>query len=329
MIARSASWKNALATAIRDPAELLALLELPKSLLDAAQQASKDFPLRVPRGFVARMRKGDIHDPLLRQVLPLREELATVAGYGHDPVGDLTAQAGDGLLHKYHGRVLLSATGACAIHCRYCFRRHFPYDAQRPARDQWQGVVDYLRAHQEVDELILSGGDPLMLDTPQLQGLSKRLAEGGQLKRLRLHSRLPIVLPERVDPPLLQWLATQPWPVVLVVHCNHPQELDQDTARALGQLHDAGVTLLNQSVLLAGVNDDSATLTKLSHRLFEQQVLPYYLHLLDKVAGAAHYDLPEQRAQAIHEQLRRQLPGYLLPRLVRELPGDAAKRPVG
>lgn len=327
MIARSADWKNALANAVRDPAELLALLDLPDNLLAGATEAAKAFPLRVPRGFVARMARGNPADPLLRQVLPLGEEMLPVAGFGPDPVGDLAAQAGAGLLHKYHGRVLMTATGACAVHCRYCFRRHFPYGEQRPGRDDWQGVVDYLQAHPEVDELILSGGDPLMLDDQQLHALSQRLRELPQLKRLRLHSRLPIVLPERIDSGLLAWLAGLPWPVVMVVHCNHPQELDETVAAALAQLHRLGLTLLNQSVLLAGVNDDAETLIRLSHRLFDCKVLPYYLHQLDRVKGAAHFELAESQLALLTETLRARLPGYLLPRLVRELPGDVGKRP--
>ena len=328
MIPGSATWKNALADAIRDPAELLAQLDLPAELLDGACQAAKSFPLRVPRGFVARMEKGNPADPLLCQILPLAAELTHVAGYAHDPVGDLQARAGDGLLHKYHGRVLLSTTGACAVHCRYCFRRHFPYGEQHPGRDHWQGVIEYLRAHPEVDELILSGGDPLMLDNERLIELTERLHSLPQLKRLRLHTRLPIVLPERIDTGLLAWLRALPWPVVLVIHCNHPRELNEDVAGALHALQQAGASLLNQSVLLAGVNDDAEVLSELSHRLFAYRVMPYYLHLLDKVAGAAHFDLSEEQALALYETLRGRLPGYLLPRLVREQAGDIGKLPL-
>ena len=328
MITRSGDWKNALATAIRDPAELLALLALPEYLLEGASQAAREFPLRVPRGFVARMETGNPADPLLRQILPLDKELRPVAGYLSDPVGDLAARAGAGLLHKYQGRALLTATGACAVHCRYCFRRHFPYAEQHPGRDDWQGVVDYLLSHPEIDELILSGGDPLMLDNPHLHRLGERLREVPHLKRLRLHSRLPIVLPERIDPGLLDWLRQLPWPVVLVVHCNHAREIDPMVAEAMFKLHQAGATLLNQSVLLAGVNDSVKSLAELSHRLFAVRVLPYYLHVLDRVAGAAHFDLPQARAVALLDGLRGRLPGYLLPRLVREIAGENAKTPL-
>lgn len=328
MIPRTAAWKNALADAIRDPAELLALLELPESLLDGAHQGAKQFPLRVPRGFVTRIEKGNPADPLLRQVLPLLEETRAVDGFSTDPVGDLAARAGAGVLHKYHGRVLLSTTGACAVHCRYCFRRHFPYGEQRPSRDNWQGVLDYLHTQPEVDELILSGGDPLMLDNELLHNLTTRLASLPQLKRLRLHTRLPIVLPERIDEGLLAWLASLPWPVVMVVHCNHAQEIDHTVGEALKRLHQAGVSLLNQSVLLAGVNDHAASLEKLSLRLFECRVMPYYLHLLDRVHGAAHFEVTATQALSLLEQLRGKVPGYLLPRLVREQAGDIGKQTV-
>ncbi|HEY9149072.1 MAG TPA: EF-P beta-lysylation protein EpmB [Gammaproteobacteria bacterium] len=328
MIPRTADWKNALATAVRDPAELLALLELPQSLLPGAREAAARFPLRVPRGYLSRMRKGDENDPLLRQVLPLGAEQQQVSGFGTDPVGDRSASAAPGVLHKYHGRVLLTATGACAIHCRYCFRRHFPYAEENPGRHNWQGIIDYLQGNPEVDELILSGGDPLMLDTPQLEQLGQRLAQLPQLKRLRLHTRLPVVLPERIDEALLGLLTRLPWQLVMVIHCNHAAEVDAAVADALGRLHAAGITLLNQSVLLQGVNDDVQTLLELHERLFSHRVIPYYLHLLDRVSGAAHFEVSEARARALLEQLRAQAPGYLVPTLVREIEGEANKRPV-
>lgn len=328
MIPRTVDWKNALANAVRDPAELLALLELPQALLPAAREAAADFPLRVPRGYLLRMKKGDLADPLLRQVLPLAEELELVEGFGNDPVGDLQASAAPGVLHKYHGRVLLTTTGACAIHCRYCFRRHFPYAEENPAHNHWQAAIDYLQAHPEVDELILSGGDPLMLDTPHLERLGARLRQLPQLKRLRLHTRLPVVLPERVDGPLLGWLQSLPWQTVMVIHANHANELDAEVASALRQLQRAGLTLLNQSVLLRGVNDDEESLACLSEALFNQGVIPYYLHLLDRVGGAAHFEVAEKRARELHQALRRRLPGYLVPRLVREIEGLPNKQPI-
>ncbi len=328
MIPRTADWKNALANAVRDPAELLALLELPLSLLPAAREAAADFPLRVPRGYLSRIKKNDLTDPLLRQVLPLAEELQMVEGFGHDPVGDLQATAAPGVLHKYHGRVLLTATGACAIHCRYCFRRHFPYGEENPSRNKWRASVDYLLDHPEVDELILSGGDPLMLDTPQLENLTERLTTVPHLKRLRLHTRLPVVLPERIDGPLLDWLHALPWQTVIVIHANHANEFDAPVATALSRLQRTGLVLLNQSVLLRGVNDDEESLTRLSETLFHHGVIPYYLHLLDRVAGAAHFDVEEQHARKLLQGLRAHLPGYLIPRLVREIEGQPNKQPL-
>jgi EF-P beta-lysylation protein EpmB len=328
MIPRSSAWKNALSNAIRDPAELLALLELPRELLPEAREAASRFPLRVPRGYLARIEKGHIGDPLLRQVLPLGEELIEAEGFTTDPVGDSVASALPGLLHKYQGRVLLTLTGGCAIHCRYCFRRHFPYGEENPGRDGWQGVVDYLRSHPEVEELILSGGDPLLLDTPQLKRLTDKLQALPQLKRLRLHSRLPLVLPERFDNELLEWLQDLPWQLVLVVHANHPMELSADVGTALAEVKQSGVTLLNQSVLLRGVNDSVEILQALSQRLFEHGTLPYYLHQLDRVQGAAHFEVSDEQALQLHEGLKHTLPGYLVPRLVRESSGEPCKQPV-
>jgi EF-P beta-lysylation protein EpmB len=328
MIPRSDDWKNALSNAVRDPAELLTLLALPRELLPAARKAAATFPLRVPRGYLRQIEKGNLNDPLLRQILPLGEELIAVTGFNRDPVGDGAARALPGLLHKYRGRVLLTLTGGCAIHCRYCFRRHFPYGEENPGRDGWQGAVDYLHSHPEVDELILSGGDPLLLDTPLLQRLSDKLRAVPHLKRLRLHSRLPLVLPERIDNALLAWLTSLPWQRVLVTHANHPRELGEAQGGALAALKEAGVTLLNQSVLLRGVNDDEETLRALSEALFAHGVLPYYLHQLDRVNGAAHFEVGDERARALHQALRNTLPGYLVPRLVRELAGEKGKHPL-
>jgi EF-P beta-lysylation protein EpmB len=274
------------------------------------------------------MEKGNENDPLLRQVLPLGEELTEVAGYSTDPVGDSRASALPGLLHKYNGRALLTLTGGCAVHCRYCFRRHFPYGEENPGRDGWQGVVNYLHANPDVDELILSGGDPLMMDTPQLERLGEMLQPLEQLKRLRIHTRLPIVLPERIDTALLNWLGRQPWQVVLVIHANHPRELGQQQGEALSALRQCDITLLNQSVLLRGVNDSVETLVQLSEALFTHGVIPYYLHQLDRVSGAAHFELPDAQAKMLHEALRERLPGYLLPRLVREQAGAPSKIPL-
>lgn len=325
MIPRTADWKNALANAIRDPAELLALLELPRILLADARIAASGFPLRVPRGYLSRMEKGNLHDPLLRQVLPIAEENLQVEGYGLDPVGDLGASATPGLLHKYRGRVLLVATAACAIHCRYCFRRHFPYSEENPAQQQWQPALGYIRDHEDIHEVILSGGDPLAMDDVRLGALINTLDGIPHLRRLRIHTRLPVVLPERIDSGLLDILRQTRLQSVMVIHANHANELDREVAEALNSLHQAGITLLNQAVLLKGVNDDTDTLSELSEALFRYRVQPYYLHLLDKVQGAAHFDVPVARALELMGELRQRLPGYLVPNLVRELAGAPNK----
>jgi len=319
------AWQSALTHAIRDPAELLAAVGLGREWLPAAQAAARLFPLRVPRGFVTRMRPRDPHDPLLRQVLPLAEECLAVEGFSDDPVGDHAAMVVPGVLHKYEGRVLLTLTGACAVHCRYCFRRHFPYSEANPAADQWRGALEYIAADLSISEVILSGGDPLTLSDVRLAGLARQLAAIPHLRRLRLHTRLPIVVPERVDDQLLDWLGVAGLKTVIVVHANHANEIDFSVCDALTRLKRAGVELLNQSVLLRGVNDSVETLVRLSEALIEAGVLPYYLHQLDAVQGAAHFEVQEAAARQLMVQLQRRLPGYLVPRLVREVPGAPGK----
>ena len=321
-------WQTLLAGAVTDPAELLALLGLGQELLPAARAAARLFPLRVPRGYVARMRRHDLSDPLLRQVLPLGAENDAHPGYSPDPVGDLEAQAAPGVLHKYAGRVLLTATGACAVHCRYCFRRHFPYAAANASADRWQGALTYIAADPSVSEVILSGGDPLTLSDRRLAEFATGLAAVPHVARLRIHTRLPVVLPERVNDELLGWLGSTRLQTVMVLHVNHANEIDQVVHAAARRLCAAGVTLLNQSVLLRGVNDDVDTLAALSEALFAAGILPYYLHLLDRVQGAAHFDVDEPTAQAIMRELNARLPGYLVPRLVREIAGTPGKVPI-
>lgn len=331
MVTRRASlrqlpaWRRELAQAVSDPGELLSLLHLDRALLPGARRAAKRFPLRVPRGYVARMTPGDPNDPLLRQVLPLEAELRDTPGFGTDPVGDLSAMVDCGVLQKYSGRALLVTTGACAVHCRYCFRRHFPYSAANPAADQWRSVLEYLESNATLEEVILSGGDPLCLPDERLSALLALLEKIPHLRRLRIHSRLPVVVPARVDKPLLTWLGDTRLHTVLVIHANHPHEIDPQVTQALHHLKEAGVCLLNQSVLLRGVNDNAQTLKRLSQTLFEAHTLPYYLHLLDKVQGAAHFDLPLPQALALMEDLQKALPGYLVPRLVREHGGAPYK----
>jgi L-lysine 2,3-aminomutase len=321
-------WRKLLATAVTDPAELLELLDLDPAMLPAARAAASRFGLRVPRSYLARIRPGDPLDPLLLQVLPLAAETQIVPGFDADPVGDRAALAIPGVLAKYSGRALLLTTGACAVHCRYCFRREFPYEAAALSPARLAAAVAALSSMPELEEVILSGGDPLTLPTARLARITDALRSLPQLRRLRIHTRTPVVLPERVDARLLSWLAGLPWPTAVVLHVNHPRELSEPVCAALSALAGSGVMLLNQAVLLAGVNDDEETLVELSARLFDAGVLPYYLHLLDRVAGAAHFDTPVPRALALHERLQRRLPGYLVPRLVRELAGAPAKMPV-
>ncbi len=318
-------WQQAWRDAIREPRELLSVLGL-EGLVEASCAAAESFPLRVPRGFVARMRHGDPHDPLLRQVLPLDEELRAVPGFSLDAVGDTAARAGHGVIHKYRGRALLVATGSCAVHCRYCFRRHFPYAEQTAAAGHWSEALDAIRADPSLHEVILSGGDPLSLATPRLAALTDALAGIAHVRRLRIHSRLPIVLPERVDDELADWLARLPWPVAVVVHANHANEFDATVDAAMARLRATGASLLNQAVLLRGVNDSLRAQVDLHERGFAAGVLPYYLHQLDRVAGAAHFEVDDDAARSLHAAMREHLSGYLLPRLVREVAGDASKR---
>ena len=321
-------WQKALREAVRDPRELLDLLGLDRLAPRLSDEAMVQFPLRVPRGFVARMRQGDPNDPLLRQVLPLDDEMRPMPGFGLDAVGDGAAKTAPGVIQKYRGRALLVATGSCAIHCRYCFRRHFPYAEETAARDGWREAVDLIRQDASIEEVLLSGGDPLSLSNGKLAELTGALADIPHLRRLRIHSRLPIVVPERVDDGLMGWLTALPWPVTLVVHANHANEFDGTVDAALGRLRAAGVHLLNQAVLLRGVNDSVDALAALSERGFAAGVLPYYLHQLDRVAGVAHFEVDDAHARALHAGLAARLSGYLVPRLVREIPGDTGKRPL-
>ena len=319
------AWQRALQDAVTDPAELLGLMGLDPRWLEPARSAARRFPLRVPRGFVARMRRGDPRDPLLLQVLPLGAELDDVPGYNTDPVGDLASKAGPGLLQKYRGRALLVTTGACAINCRYCFRRHFPYERENASRDEFGPALDVIRADAGLREVLLSGGDPLTLNDRRLATLFDELGSIAHLRRVRIHSRLPIVLPERIDNGFLAAWSRLQLQKVMVVHANHAREIDASVRAAVGALRDAGTTVLNQSVLLRGINDRADDLVELSETLFDAGVLPYYLHVLDPVAGAAHFDLPLETARGLVAEVAARLPGYLVPRLVREDPGTPAK----
>ncbi len=326
--ARASRWQQLWRDAVADPRELLDLLGLADRADQLLAAGDGGFPLRVPRGFIARMRHGDPRDPLLLQVLPAAAEALRVPGFSLDAVGDAAARAAQGVLHKYAGRALLIATGSCAVHCRYCFRRHFPYAEETAAAARWHAAIGHLAADPSIHEVILSGGDPLSLSTARLVELGQALAALPHIRRLRIHTRLPIVLPERVDRELLDWLAGLPLQRVVVVHANHANELDGAVAEACQALRDAGASLLNQSVLLRGINDSADALCALSEGLFACGVLPYYLHQLDRVHGTAHFEVDDDAACALVETMRARLPGYLVPRLVREVAGEAAKTPL-
>lgn len=321
-------WQQAWRESVRDPRELLALVGLGHEAARVPAGALEAFALRVPRGFVARMRPGDPDDPLLRQVLPLADELRTVPGFGLDAVGDAAAKKARGVIHKYDGRALLVATGSCAINCRYCFRRHFPYAEETAAAGGWADAVAAIADDPGITEVILSGGDPLSLATRKLSELTTLLRGIPHIRRLRIHSRLPVVLPERVDDALVQWIGSLPWPVAFVIHANHANEFDASVDAAMARLREAGATLLNQAVLLRGVNDSIEALQALSERSFAAGVLPYYLYQVDRVEGVAHFEVADDTAKDLHAQLTARLSGYLVPKLVREISGDSSKRPV-
>ncbi len=318
-------WQKALIEAVTNPKELLQLLELDSNLLTQAECAHKLFPLKVPRGYVTRMEKGNRRDPLLLQVLPVDLEEREVEGYSKDPLAEKQFNPIPGLLHKYKSRVLLTMTGACGIHCRFCFRRHFPYADNNPGNSGWIEVMDYIAKDSSIHEVILSGGDPLTMSDHLLSDFTEKLNNIPHLKRLRIHTRMPVILPERVCDELITWIKKLRLKTIIVVHCNHPNEINADVSIALAKLSQSGVTLLNQGVLLKDVNDNVETLRKLSENLFAEGVLPYYLHVLDKVQGAAHFDIDHTRAIELHNELSAQLSGYLVPKLVTEKPGAAGK----
>jgi EF-P beta-lysylation protein EpmB len=320
------NWQQQLAEAFTDLDELCAYLNLSIKQLPVSQDAAKTFALKVPRSFAEAIDKGNPHDPLLRQVLPIRDEMQVYPGYSDNPVGDLEAAQEAGVLHKYHGRVLLINTGSCAINCRYCFRRSFPYADLQLGKEKEIAALRYIRENPDIAEVILSGGDPLLLSDDRLQRLFRQIAGIAHVKRIRIHSRLPIVLPARITPGLLDVLTQYAKPVVLVVHCNHPHELTARVAEACRLLKHKGIVLLNQSVLVRGVNDKAADLIALSERLFENGVMPYYLHLLDKVSGAGHFEVGEVEALDLVRQMQAALPGYLVPKLVKEIAGVDSKQ---
>ncbi|EOH6000738.1 EF-P beta-lysylation protein EpmB [Acinetobacter baumannii] len=323
------NWQSQLSDLITDPLELLNLLELSTDqLLSGAILASEKFKLRVPRAFVGKMNAKDPLDPLLLQVLPHHLELEEHPEFVTDPLGEEAANQLPGVLHKYKSRFLLTLTGACAVHCRYCFRRHFPYQENLPKNEDWLNIKNYIESNPDINEVILSGGDPLTLSNRKLALWLERLSSFKQVKILRIHSRVPIVIPNRIDEELISLLKNSRLRIILVVHSNHASELDDFTCSKLLQLSEHHITVLNQAVLLKGVNDSAQTLTDLSYRLFEARVMPYYLHVLDKVKGAQHFDLIPSEIDAIYQDVLASLPGYLVPKLVREIAGEKNKTPL-
>lgn len=318
-------WQDALARVITDPKILLERLQLTTHISEQALAALRSFPLRVTESFVARMEKGNPTDPLLLQVLPLADEMDNWDEWSEDPLAEKQFSRQQGLIHKYKGRVLLIAASQCAINCRYCFRRHFDYAANSPGRQEWQAAFDYIRDDPSIEEVILSGGDPLVVSDRQLQWMFEQIANIEHVKRLRIHTRLPIVLPTRITPELLSVLGGTRLQCVVVIHANHPNEIDAEVKQRLTQLREHGIISLNQSVLLKNVNDSSEIFTLLSNKLFDCGVLPYYLHLLDKVKGARHFSVSKDQALTIYNKLRAELPGYLVPQLVEEIPGAHSK----
>ncbi|OTL20861.1 EF-P beta-lysylation protein EpmB [Acinetobacter pittii] len=323
------NWQSQLSDLITDPSELLSLLELSsEQLLSGAILASEKFKLRVPRAFVGKMNVKNPLDPLLLQVLPHHLELEEHPEFVTDPLGEEAANQLPGVLHKYKSRFLLTLTGACAVHCRYCFRRHFPYQENLPKNEDWLNIKNYIEANPNINEIILSGGDPLTLSNRKLALWLERLSSLKQIEILRIHSRVPIVIPNRIDEQLISLLKNSRLRIVLVVHSNHASELDDFTCSKLLQLSDHHITVLNQAVLLKGVNDSAQTLIDLSYRLFEARVMPYYLHVLDKVKGAQHFDLESSKIDDIYRDVLANLPGYLVPKLVREIAGEKNKTPL-
>jgi len=322
------SWQHEIARAYTRPEQLASILGLNKDWLESQTRATTLFPMRIPRPFVALMQYGDPNDPLLLQVLPNQVEFQEQPDFTADPLLEQNLAGPAGLLHKYKSRVLILLKGGCAVNCRYCFRRHFPYQEHRITQHQWQEIDRYIGDHKELNEVILSGGDPLMAKDRHLSDLVTLLESHPHIKRLRIHTRLPVVIPTRITETLTATLARSRLQSIMVLHINHPNEISTELGTRVAALKQAGVLVLNQSVLMASINDNSDTLKALSETLFDNHILPYYLHQMDKVAGASHFYVPEARAKELMQTLLRELPGFLVPKFVKEIGGEASKTPI-
>lgn len=326
-IAVEHNWQKELAFSFTNPEDLLSYLQLPVNAYLEDSKARRLFPMRVPRHFAALMEKGNPDDPLLKQVMPLKDEFVITPGFSEDPLEEHDTAA-RGLLHKYESRALLIVRGGCAVNCRYCFRRHFPYADNSVSRSQWEDTLTYLREHTEINEVIFSGGDPLMAKDTQLKWLAQEIAAISHIKRLRIHTRLPVVLPERIDDDFVSWFTQLPLQRIMVLHINHANEVSPSLSKRLQTLRNAGVTLLNQAVLLKDINDSAESQVALNEAVFEAGILPYYLHVLDKVQGAGHFYVADESATTLMAEVIRRLPGFLVPKLVREIGGQPGKTPI-
>jgi len=323
-----ADWQTVLAEAVTDPQELCRRLQLPTATAEQARRGAEGFGVLVPHPYLTRIKPGDPDDPLLRQVLPTEDEQKPAPGFTVDPLCEASATTAPGLLSKYAGRSLIVTTGRCGVHCRFCFRRHGIHPTGEAEIRLAEEAIRHIAADSTVREVILSGGDPLTVDDRRLGDLAERIGAVDHVTRLRIHTRLPVLVPQRVTGDLMGWIRRSRLQVIVVLHLNHPAEIDDSVARAFSRLADAGIPMLSQSVLLRGVNDDFEVLARLFERLVDLRVMPYYLHQLDRVAGAAHFEVPEQTGIDLVCQLRRRLPGYAVPRYVRDIPGNRNKQPL-
>ena len=318
-------WKTELSHCVNSIDELLNQLGLKAEDLNATEQAANEFSIKVPQSFVKLMEYGNPNDPLLKQVLPITSELQVDNNFSTDPVDESSFNPVPGIVHKYRNRVLMIISPNCAINCRYCFRRHFPYDENRQSKQQWLKALDYLKTKPEINEVIFSGGDPLAANDHFLRWLTAEIESIQHIKRLRIHTRLPVVIPSRVDDQLLNWLGNTRLKPTLVLHINHANEINEALRQGVNRLKKSGITVLNQSVLLKGINDNSDQLISLSEKLFDAGIMPYYLHMLDPVQGASHFDVSMDRAVEIFRQIQTELPGFLVPKLVQERAGERSK----